>query len=143
MYRVRKGIGDYYQPGSWFCNNMPDFVMTSAQLAACTGLAAPAVPGVPTQAQLDSVGASSDPGTAAATLAQSLSDQAVATTQAANQAAVAATPDTPYSVPLSTVPFCGDGSVQWITGIDNCTLLEILAAGAGLIWLFSEMKGRR
>lgn len=151
MYRGMGDTSDYYQPGSWWCNNMPSWLMTGNQLAVCTA-GTPVVPSAPTQAQLAAVANSADPGTAASVLAQTLSNQAVTDSQAANAAAVAATAGSPYptlglpSVPGVTTPFCGDGSIQMISGIDNCTLL----IGAGLtvlgVFAFAEIsaaKGRR
>ena len=102
---------------------------------------APSVPTAPTQAQLDAVANASDPGTAAAALAQSLSDQAVTETQANINASVQSLPD--YTTTLA--PFCGEGSTQWIAGLDNCTLLEFAAVALGVLLLlgFVNNRGRR
>jgi len=147
MYRVRKGIGDYYQAGSWFCNNFPTWAMTDNQATVCQ-IGQAAVVTAPTTAQVNACATAADPTACANNLVQSITNQAVTQTQANVQAAVNATPDNPYyGLDVPTIaPFCGAGSTQWITGIDNCTLLEIAAAGiVGLIVLgaIGAAKGRR
>lgn len=90
------GFGDLAAPGSFVCG-LPNWMLTSAQAVACVvGTNPIAPPSAPTQAQLDAVAASSDPGAAAAALVQQLSNEAVTQTQANTQAAVDATPDNPY-----------------------------------------------
>jgi len=145
MYRVR-GMGDaatsgsQYTPGDFFCTYFPTFLMTSTDAMACEGMVAPAVPNAPTQAQLTACQNSADPATCANDLVQTLTNQAVTETQTAIDTAVGNTPSSPDSV-----PFCGDGSTQWISGIDNCTLLEWVALGVAGLWIFSMIapKGRR
>jgi hypothetical protein len=145
------GLGDagtstsaatYYQPGSWFCD-LSDIFMTSAQAMVCAGMSAPAVPNVPTQAQLDAVSTSSDPSAAASALVQSLTNDATTETQQQIQAGVNAVPDSPYSVPVSVTPFCGSGSTQWISGIDNCVLLAGGAIGVLGLMALIESSGAK
>ena len=89
---------------------------------------APTTPAAPSQAQLD---ACSDPSltadqasACASSLSQSLSNAALAQTQANINAAAQDAP------PVGTdTPFCGTGSNQWISGIDNCVLLGLVAVG--------------
>ncbi len=95
-YALNRGVGDLAAPGGFICS-LPNWMLTSGQATACVvGVNPVAVPPAPTQAQLDAVAASADPGAAAAALVQQLSNQAVTQTQANTQAAVDATPDNPY-----------------------------------------------
>jgi hypothetical protein len=145
MYGLGVIGGPNAVPGSWYCNWMPNWLLSPAEQTSCAvGLAPVAVPPVPTQAQLDAVAAASDPGAAAAALTQQLSNQAVTQTQANTQAAVDASPSNIYLTFPAPAPFCGDGSSQWVSGIDNCTLLEVVGAVVvGLIILGSMKAGRR
>jgi hypothetical protein len=88
-------------------------------------------PDAPTQAQLDTVAASPDPGSAA----QDLVDQLAATALTNTQAAITAA--NPPPAPISP-PFCGTGSTQWISGIDNCVLLGVSALC--ILLVFAKMK---
>jgi hypothetical protein len=114
-------------------------------------LPAASVPLPPTDAQIEAVQASSDPGAAADALAQSLSNQAVLSTDASVNATVIPTyadslilnPFSGLNLPGLFPTFCGAGSVQLVTGIDNCTLALLTVGGiAGLIGLVAFM-GRR
>jgi hypothetical protein len=162
--RKRTGLGElpYYEPGSWFCNYMPTWVMTSGQQTACiVGSSPAAVTPPPTASQLAATQAAIDqcaPGddacvqNAANALTQQLTNQAVTQTQQNTQSAVEATDTTSGAVnllansglPGISTPFCGAGSNQLISGLDNCTLLEIAGAVIGVIVLLSLLpKGRR
>ena len=89
---------------------------------------APTTPAAPSQAQFD---ACSDPSltadqasACASSLSQSLSNAALTQTQANINTAAQNAP------PVGTdTPFCGTGSNQWISGIDNCVLLGVVAIG--------------
>jgi hypothetical protein len=91
-------------------------------------------PDAPTQAQLDTVAASDDPGAAAQSLADTLAETALTNTQAAINAANPPPPSGP-------APFCGTGSTQWIAGIDNCVLL--IGGAAVSIFLLSFLSAPR
>jgi len=142
MYRVRMGIGDV-SPGIFSsdpvvdpatgltidCDSWSNIFNATCWGFGTTGLnvTAPAVAPAPTQAQLDTVAASSDPGTSASALVQNLTNAAVTQTQANNAAA-------------NPVSFCGPGSNQWISGIDNCVLIAGIVVG----WVvLNSMSGRR
>jgi hypothetical protein len=141
-------------PGSTYCTYMPNWLMSSAQLTACT-ISTPSVVPAPTQAQTDACAAAADPGACAAALVQTLTNQAVTDTQANNNAAVAATPNNPYVQPVPSfildpagdlpgdTAWCGPNSTSWIPGIDNCTLLEIGAAVIVGLIVLGAVKGAR
>jgi hypothetical protein len=102
----------------------------AAELGAnVTAIMVPPTPvAPPSQAQLDTC---SDPSltadqasACASSLAQSLANAALAQTQANINAAAQGAP--PVG---SDTPFCGTGSNQWISGIDNCVLLGLVAIG--------------
>jgi hypothetical protein len=54
---------------------------------------------------------------------------------------IAAPPTQPPAQAAS--PFCGTGSVQWISGVDNCTVLEMAGAALGLMLVIGLLKGGR
>lgn len=43
----------------------------------------------------------------------------------------------------TAAPFCGDGSNQWIQGLDNCTLLYGVGGLLAVLILLPMLKGRR
>lgn len=102
---------------------------------AALNVTAPAPPAVTTEAQLDEVQASDDPTAAANALIQSLINQGILQTQANNAAANPPPPaPAPAAAAAAAAAFCGTGSTQWISGLDNCTLL--LGAGAVVLGIF-------
>jgi hypothetical protein len=61
-------------------------------------------------------------------------------------ATLKAPPTQPPAPATAATPFCGAGSKQWVTGIDNCTVLEIGAVGVGILVLLlssGSKRGRR
>jgi hypothetical protein len=116
-----------YSPATWAQLNS-----FSANAAAV--MVPPAVPPAPTQTQLDTCAdpslSSADAAACANALVSSLAAQAETQTQANINAAAQTAP--PVSQP--SPPFCGDGSTQWISGVDNCVLL---AGGAVAIFLLA------
>ena len=130
----------YVDPFCW-SDSFAAWQTALAQQNAVMTIPAPAVPGPPTQAQLDTCAAAADPGTCAAALAQSLSDASVTGTQAILMDWATGIPSTTGT--LGTTPFCGTGSTQWISGLDNCTLLEIAAAIAGVLLVINLSGAKR
>jgi hypothetical protein len=166
MYSVRRGLGaagsivsgsiidtgagitvDCSQMSSWILNSgcWQYSPSTWAQLSSFAAnetatLVPPAVPTAPSTAQVNACATADDPTACANALIQSLTNTAVSQTQANINAAAQTAP--PVSDP-TTPPFCGEGSTQWISGIDNCTLLEIVGAIVVGAIVLGSLKGNR
>ena len=100
------------------------------------------LPFASTQAQLDAVSASPNPGVAANQLVQTLANEAVTQSQANIATVNDVAPYVLPTPPTPAAPLCGTGSTQWVSGIDNCVLLGIGGAGFLLLILMSS-RGRR
>ena len=109
---------------------------------AALSVPAPATVPPPTQAQLDAVSASPNPGVAANQLVQTLANEAVTQSQANIATVNDVAPYVLPTPPTPAAPLCGTGSTQWVSGIDNCVLLGIGGAGFLLLILMSS-RGRR
>jgi hypothetical protein len=156
--------------GNSFLCSLPSWLLSSSQLLSCTVLPGTAQAPVVSTTDLSTVAASPNPGTAAQTLVNNLATQTCPSGQTyipsvsgcvdtdvvsydtssldANLGApnAASDPLAYFEQVLAgtpnPTPFCGTGSVQWITGIDNCVLL-IGGAVVGGILLASLSNSRR
>jgi hypothetical protein len=122
-------------PGCWAYSLASWDQLASADVNTAATITMPPAPPAATQAQIDTCTAAADPGTCAAALVQSLSNDQVS----AAQAAINANAQTAPPVSPAPTPFCGTGSDQWISGIDNCVLLGVSAVG--ILFVFAKLKG--
>ena len=157
--------------GSSLLCALPSWLLTSAELLSCTALPATSQVPAATSGDTTAVASSSNPGAAAQSLVSNLATQTCPSGQEyipavagcvdsdvvtfdfsqadANLGAPNAASD-PLAyfeqvlagTPTPT-PFCGTGSVQWITGIDNCILLTGGALAAVLLLVSISKRGRR
>jgi hypothetical protein len=149
---------------------LPSWLLTSTQLLSCTALPATSQAPAATSGDTTAVASSSTPGAAAQALVNNLATQTCPSGQEYIPAVAGCVDSDVVNFDFSQVdanlgapnaasdplayfeqvlagtpnptPFCGTGSVQWITGIDNCVLL-IGGAVVGGILLASLSNSRR
>jgi hypothetical protein len=116
----------YYQitPNCWGYSQAA-WLQAYQVVSGASTLPAPVPVAAPTQAQLDAVAASPDPGTAATALTQSLSNASVAATQTQDTAWAATVPSAPVPAAVSLIP-----------GLNVSTSLLLLLAGGGLLLFY-------